>query len=97
VNRSANGTDISTQLSEFGVGLNGISDSDRTYLQCVVDYATGNDMEWAVWALQGSYYARDGTINYDESFGLLTNDWVDWRNTEVKSLLGQMWDQIQGP
>jgi endoglucanase len=86
------------QLSEFGIGLSGsISSVDRNYLNCVVGYATSNDMDWAYWALQGSYYVRDANADVDESFGLLKKDWSDWRNTEFKGLLGNMWQQTQGP
>jgi endoglucanase len=54
-------------------------------------------MDWAYWALQGSYYVRDANADVDESFGLLKKDWSDWRNTEFKGLLGNMWQQTQGP
>jgi endoglucanase len=55
-------------------------------------------MDWAYWALQGSYYIRDGSgTNVDESFGLLKSDWSDWRNTQFTGLLGNMWQMTQGP
>lgn len=58
---------------------------------------TGNDADWAIWGLQGSYYIRSGVVNSDESYGLLTTDWSGWRNTALTGLLGNMWTQTQGP
>lgn len=54
-------------------------------------------MEWSYWALQGSYYVRDGQTDVDESFGLVKRDWSDWRNTQFTGWLGNMWQQTQGP
>lgn len=89
-------------LSEFGVGQNGgsnfgLSDTDYNYLQCLVSYMESNDAEWAVWAVQGSYYIRDGTVDYNETWGLLDYGWSDWRNSNFSGLLGKMWDVAQGP
>ncbi|KAJ7507163.1 glycoside hydrolase family 5 protein [Mycena galericulata] len=89
-------------LSEFGVGqtggtYEGLVESDYNYLTCLAQYMTSNDADWSVWALQGTYYVRDGTINYDESYGLLTTDWSTWRNSNFTSLLGAMWNVTQGP
>ncbi|KAJ7628371.1 glycoside hydrolase family 5 protein [Roridomyces roridus] len=90
-------------LSEFGVGQTGgpndggLSDADANYLTCLVQYMTNNDADWSVWGLQGSYYVRDGTINYEETWGLLNADWSATRNPQFLPLLGTMWDLTQGP
>ncbi|CAA7257417.1 unnamed protein product [Cyclocybe aegerita] len=91
-------------LSEFGVGMTGgpsanqgLSNADYNYLRCLVQYLEGNDAEWAVWALQGSYYVRNQVVDYDESFGLLTRDWSAWRNPAFPGMLGGMWRVTQGP
>lgn len=91
-------------LSEFGVGMTGgpasnqgLSDQDRNYLSCLVGYMGNNDADWAVWALQGSYYVRDGTVDFDEGWGLLDHDWSGWRNPDFPSMLGEMWKVTQGP
>lgn len=88
-------------LSEFGVGMSGgnkqgLSDRDDRYLRCIVDYVSGNDGEWAVWALQGSYYVRNRQTDYDETWGVLNKDWTDWRNPAFKDMLGDMWKTTQG-
>lgn len=91
-------------LSEFGVGMqggearyDGLNEKDDRYLNCLVDYMTSNDADWAVWALQGSYYIRDGQVDYDETWGLLKHDWSGWRNEKFAARLGRMWNVTQGP
>jgi hypothetical protein len=84
-------------LSEFGMGLtggpnNGLSDADASYLSCLVEYMEGKNAGWAYWALMGSYYVRDGTINLDEGYGLLDTQWSGWKNAQFPSLLGTMWN-----
>jgi hypothetical protein len=91
-------------LSEFGFGMtggsaanSGLDDQDALYLRCIVGYMTGNDAEWSIWALQGSYYVRNQVIDYDESYGVLNQDWSGLRNPALRNLLGDMWNVTQGP
>ncbi|EFW98553.1 cellulase family protein [Grosmannia clavigera kw1407] len=80
-------------LSEFGVdqtgghGPNGLSHLDSRYLSCLVDYLRRNDAEWAVWALQGSYYVRNKQTNYNETWDLLNHNWTALRNPRFFELL----------
>lgn len=63
-------------LSEFGFSQAGgpperhgiETQGDYDYLTCLVDYIKGNDGDWALWAIQGSYYVRDKTVDKDVSF-----------------------------
>ena len=89
-------------LSEFGFGMtggpnSGLSDEDNTYFQCLRDYVTGNDGEWALWAVQGSYYVRQGSVGADEGWGLLDTEWSALRNPNVTDLLAPMFLVTQGP
>ncbi|KAL3421207.1 cellulase [Phlyctema vagabunda] len=84
-------------LSEFGWAQVGQSALEQKYIDCLVKYMSGNDADWAVWALQGTYYIREGTVNYDESFGLLNKDWNGWRNSSFVKTVGGMWTTSQGP
>ncbi|KAK4242470.1 glycoside hydrolase [Achaetomium macrosporum] len=89
-------------LSEFGVGMqggeyDGLSEQDNRYLNCLVSYMQGNDADWAVWAVQGSYYIRDGRVDADETWGLLNHDWSGWRNPAFPGKLGDMWKMTQQP
>jgi len=89
-------------LSEFGVGMtggseNGLNEKDSRYLSCLTGYMQNNDAEWAVWVLGGSYYIREGQVDRDEGWGLLTYDWKDWRNPAFPGMLGNMWKVTQWP
>lgn len=89
-------------LSEFGVGMtggsnSGLSDDDYHYLTCLVGYMENNDADWALWAIQGSYYVRNGVVGYNETWGVLDYDWSTWRNPAFSPLLGTMWNVTQGP
>ncbi|KAF2471149.1 glycoside hydrolase [Lindgomyces ingoldianus] len=90
-------------LSEFGFAMtggtaerSGLSEEDYKYAKCLIEYVTGNDGDWALWAIQGNYYVRNGVVDSDEPWGLVNSDWTAWRNPAVKQLLGKMWDVTQG-
>ncbi|KAK5629576.1 hypothetical protein RRF57_005291 [Xylaria bambusicola] len=89
-------------LSEFGFGTTGgpnmgLSDADNKYFQCLREYVLSNDSEWAMWALMGSYYVREGVVDYEEGYGIMDSDWVGWKNPDLPSLLEPMFQVTQGP
>ncbi|KXJ97205.1 glycoside hydrolase family 5 protein [Microdochium bolleyi] len=90
-------------LSEFGFGMaggprpDGLSDKDGRYFDCLKQYAVGNDMEWAIWALQGTYYIREGILEYEDSWGYVNADWTGVRNPQIGELLGPLFAVTQGP
>jgi endoglucanase len=89
-------------LSEFGVGMtggpnSGLSDDDFSYLQCLVGYLEGNDADWALWSIAGSYYIREGQVDFEDSWGAVGKDWAGWRNPQFKGMLGRLFDITQGP
>jgi endoglucanase len=89
-------------LSEFGFGMaggprDGLNDQDRTYFDCLKEYVLENDSEWAIWGLMGSYYVREGQVDYDEGYGVMDRDWVGLRNPALPQLLGEMFNTHQGP
>ncbi|OLN81540.1 Endoglucanase 1 [Colletotrichum chlorophyti] len=89
-------------LSEFGVDMDGgaeqgLSAGDRAYLSCLVGYLEGNDADWALWAIQGSYYVRNRIVDFDETWGALDREWKGWRNPSFKGMLGNIFNVTQGP
>ncbi|KAL7626343.1 hypothetical protein AAE478_003115 [Parahypoxylon ruwenzoriense] len=89
-------------LSEFGFGMvggpnDGLTDNDKKYFDCLKDYVTGNDAEWALWAVQGSYYVREGNVGAEETWGLLDKDWAGLRNAKLPEMLAPMFQVTQGP
>lgn len=90
-------------LSEFGLGLQGgprhggLSDAGAAYFDCLRGYLAGNDADWALWALQGSYYVRDGRAEYDEPWGLMNQNWTGVRNDQFLPLMADLFKVTQGP
>ncbi|KAI9645448.1 hypothetical protein NHQ30_006187 [Ciborinia camelliae] len=67
------------------------ADYATVYSSCLKSYLTSIKGGWMVWALGGSYYIRDGTQDYDETWGLLSHDWSAWRDpTDVTNVLVPM-------
>ncbi|KIY64332.1 glycoside hydrolase family 5 protein [Cylindrobasidium torrendii FP15055 ss-10] len=89
-------------ITEFGVGLeggpnDGLSDEDKSYLDCLVGWMKGNDMDWALWALQGTYYVREEETEKEESWGLIDKEWEGLRNEKFPSMIVDLFEMTQGP
>ncbi|ETS79958.1 hypothetical protein PFICI_07487 [Pestalotiopsis fici W106-1] len=89
-------------LSEFGVDLttgpnNGLTDAGQTFYDCIKQYMTGNDMDWALWAIQGSYYARNGATDVEETWGFMNKDWTGVRNENFYTSMADLFKVTQGP
>lgn len=70
-------------LSEFGVDMRGNNVNDNRYLNCFMGWAAELDVDWALWVLTGSYYLRDGTAGFDETYGVYDWNWCDIRNQTI--------------
>ncbi|KAI5863775.1 glycoside hydrolase [Durotheca rogersii] len=68
-------------LTEFGLVQDGAATQDP-YISCLLEYVSTRNAGWMIWQLGGSYYIREGTPDRDETWGLLTHDWSDWRSPE---------------
>lgn len=85
-------------MGEFG--WNQVSNNEtqeEIFKTCIIEYMSNNDMDWSVWALQGSYYYREGIPLGDETFGLLNHNWTDWREPGFLEKINRMWITSQGP
>ncbi|RAH49530.1 cellulase family protein [Aspergillus brunneoviolaceus CBS 621.78] len=69
-------------LTEFGYAQD---DTTYTgvYASCLAEWIPSVHAGWMVWVLAGSYYIREGTQDYDETWGLLDHTWSDWRSSEA--------------
>ncbi len=83
-------------FSEFGFDMSGTHVADNRYLTCFLTVAAEMDLDWAIWALQGSYYIREGTLAYDESYGLLSWDWCTARNPSFIKRINALQSPFQG-
>lgn len=79
-------------LTEFGFSQ--VDGSHQgVYATCLKKLIPQWKSGWIVWALAGSYYIRSGTQDYEETWGLLSHDWSDWRDAEAIAALKEMVDQ----
>lgn len=84
-------------LSEFGVDNRGGNAADNRYWGCVAAAAAGLDLDWALWALQGSYYLREGVAGHDEAYGVLGHDWLRPRNGTALRRVRALQRPFRGP
>lgn len=83
-------------LSEFGVDQSGTNIADNHFLSCFISVAAELDFDWALWALQGSYYIREGQLAYDETYGVLSWDWCNARSTDFLQKIAALQSPFQG-
>lgn len=57
-------------MTEWGGGQDA-ADYASVYSTCLSSYLGGLNGGWMVWVLAGGYYIRQGTQDYDETWGLL--------------------------
>ncbi|KAL6501733.1 hypothetical protein OROGR_026866 [Orobanche gracilis] len=69
-------------LSEFGGDQSGNSKADDRYISCLLAEVAGKDIDWALWAYQGSYMLRHGRANFDEAYGVMDFNWNRLRNPD---------------
>ncbi|KAK8449020.1 hypothetical protein SEVIR_7G149000v4 [Setaria viridis] len=84
-------------LSEFGVDNRGGNTNDNRYYGCAAAAAADLDMDWALWALQGSYYLREGVRDLDEVYGVLDRAWSGPRNASALSRVQALQRPLRGP
>ncbi|KAE8654423.1 putative Nucleoporin GLE1 [Hibiscus syriacus] len=68
-------------VSEFGIDIRGTNVNDNRYLNCFLGVVAELDLDWARWTLVGSYYVREGTVGFNEYYGILDWNWIDIRNS----------------
>ncbi|KAL4587345.1 hypothetical protein LXL04_000214 [Taraxacum kok-saghyz] len=84
-------------ITEFGVNLMGTRQTDDVFLPCYMSFLAELDLDWAIWALQGSYYLRQGVQNMDEQYGLLDKNWARLRNPAFNAKLCLLHQTLQVP
>ncbi|XP_073130508.1 glycosyl hydrolase 5 family protein-like [Henckelia pumila] len=67
-------------LSEYGIDQTGVNEADNRYISCFLAAVVENDLDWALWAFQGSYMLREGGVNVGESYGIMDFNWVRPKN-----------------
>ena len=77
-------------LTEFGFD-NADATWQGVYASCWRKLMPQWQSGWTVWVITGSYYTREGTLDYEETWGLFNHEWSDWRNQDaIKALKGMV-------
>ncbi|XP_022969773.1 uncharacterized protein LOC111468874 [Cucurbita maxima] len=84
-------------VSEFGIDQTGADESQNRFLNCFSTYLTENDFDWALWALQGSYYRRDGMINSQETYGVLDSNFTSAKKSNFLQKFELLQTKLQDP
>lgn len=83
-------------VSEFGVDQRGVNKADNRFLSCFLSILAEKDLDWAMWALQGSYYLRNGNTTTDETYGVLDFTWNLPRNVAFRRQYELLLNMSQG-
>ncbi|XP_010261410.1 PREDICTED: uncharacterized protein LOC104600255 [Nelumbo nucifera] len=83
-------------VSEFGVDQRGVNRADNRFLSCFLAFAAERDLDWAMWALQGSYYLRNGRAGFEETYGVLDASWDQPRNPKFQERFRLIQNLMQG-
>ncbi|XP_071905798.1 glycosyl hydrolase 5 family protein-like [Coffea arabica] len=75
----------------------GENPSDNKFLPCFMAYLAHHGLDWALWALQASYYLRDGHQDHDETYGMFNSNWRHLRSPEFHSKLQFLYQKLQDP
>ncbi|TVU29412.1 hypothetical protein EJB05_20977 [Eragrostis curvula] len=84
-------------LSEFGADFRGGDLKDNRFFPCAASVAADLDLDWALWALQGSYALRQGVAGMDEVYGVLDWSWSKTRNETVLPRIQALQRPLRGP
>lgn len=83
-------------LSEFGFDQRMTNPNDNKFVSCFLSYILERDMDWAMWALQGRYYWREGKKLHEETFGLLNFNWTGLQNPTFTKRFRLMLRMLRG-
>ncbi|KAI6283719.1 hypothetical protein MCOR28_004800 [Pyricularia oryzae] len=72
-------TTFPVMLTEYGFNMMDNS-WQSVYATCIAQYMPAQKASFFIWVVAGSYYTRQGTQDFEESWGVLNHDWSDWRN-----------------
>lgn len=71
-------------MTEWGFTQDATTWNNSKYATCVQNFLKNEvpGAGWMVWVIGGSYYVRQGSQDYDETWGLLNHNWSDWRSPD---------------
>lgn len=82
---------VNLEVTKKGTNLSG-----NMFMGCFISFLADLDLDWAVWALQGNYYTRNGVPGMDEPFGMFNYTWNSLRSPEYHAKLQLIQQKLQG-
>jgi len=83
-------------MTEFGMDMENIDDQNQRYLSCILAYLAGVDLDWALWAAQGTYYIREKESIVSEHYGIWSIDFSSLRYQEFPQRFQLMQKKLLG-
>lgn len=83
-------------LSEFVADFRGDDPKDNWYIPCASAMAVDHHVDWAYWALQGSYALGQDVAGMGEVYGVLDWSWSKPRNETVLPRIQALQRPLQG-
>ncbi|XP_031739087.1 glycosyl hydrolase 5 family protein-like [Cucumis sativus] len=84
-------------VSEYGYDQREVNDAENRFMSCFTAHLTQRDLDWALWAWQGSYYFREGQAEPGESFGVLDSNWTQIKNPNFVRKFQLLQTMLQDP
>lgn len=79
-------------MTEFG--FNQVNWNATSYSECLIELmGTWKPSGWMQWDLSGSYMIRQGSLDLDETWGLLNHNWSAVRSQEA--IENRLWPMIE--
>ncbi|KAI6785256.1 uncharacterized protein J7T54_006898 [Emericellopsis cladophorae] len=79
-------------MTEFGTAQDETL-LNNSYIDCLREFTTENDVSWAMWSVAGSYRVRSGGQNVNDTWGMMNFDWDGFRFEEGVEEIWRPWVQ----
>ncbi|KAG9445510.1 hypothetical protein H6P81_011638 [Aristolochia fimbriata] len=82
-------------IGEFGIDFRALNRGDLRFLPCFNKLAAERDLDWAIWALQATYYRRNDIVDMEETFGVLDQTWYQTKDLNFMTKYRLLQDTLQ--
>ena len=83
-------------VSEYGYDQREVNDAENRFMSCFTAHLAQEDLDWALWTWQGSYYYREGQAGPAETFGVLDSNWTQIKNPNFVQKFQLLQTMLQG-
>lgn len=83
-------------LGEFGLDQRGFSLGDEHFYACLLAYVADEDLDWGLWAWQGSYYYRENKTGTEETYGVMNYNWNRVKNQDFQKRMDLIKTTLRG-